>query len=85
MAAANPLAQESSVAQQLVEAGLTERQAEVLRLVARGLTYKEVGHALSISERTVRFHMTKIMDQLHLYNRAGVLAYARKLGIAPRG
>jgi len=62
---------------------LTERQAEVLRLVAGGLTYNEVGRQLSLSERTVRFHMTKIIDRLHLYNRAQVLEYARKLGIKP--
>lgn len=59
--------------------GLTGRQAEVLRMVALGLTYKEVGEQLSLSERTVRFHMTKIMDRLHLYNRTQVLAYAGKL------
>lgn len=59
---------------------LTERQAEVLQLVAQGLTYKEVGVRLSLSERTVRFHMTQIMDRLHLYNRAEVLAYARERG-----
>ena len=61
------------------EAGLTERQAEVLRLVAMGLTYDEVGEQLGISERTVRYQMTKIMDRLHLYNRAQLLAYAGKL------
>ena len=60
---------------------LTERQAEVLRLVAMGLTYDEVGEQLGISERTVRYQMTKIMDRLHLYNRAQVLAYAGKLGL----
>ena len=58
-----------------------ERQAEVLRLVAMGLTYDEVGEQLGISERTVRYQMTKIMDRLHLYNRAQVLAYAGKLGL----
>ena len=62
------------------EDALTERQAEVLRLVAMGLTYDEVGEQLGISERTVRYQMTKIMDRLHLYNRAQVLAYAGKLG-----
>lgn len=65
----------------LEEAGLTERQAEVLQLVAQGLTYKEVGLRLSVSERTVRFHMTQIMDRLHLYNRAEVLAFASKSGM----
>jgi DNA-binding NarL/FixJ family response regulator len=63
--------------------GLSEHQVEILRLVAEGLTYKEVGEALSISERTVRYQMTKIMDRLHLYNRAQVLVYAGKLGLKP--
>jgi two-component system NarL family response regulator len=67
----------------LVEAGLTERQAEVLQLVAEGLTYAAVGLRLSLTERTVRFHMTQIMNRLHLHNRAGVLAYAREAAAKP--
>ena len=58
---------------------LTERQTEVLRLVAQGLTYREVGQQLSLSERTVRFHMTEIISRLHLQNRNQVLAYASTL------
>lgn len=63
--------------------GLTERQTEVLRLVAAGLGYKEVGQRLALSERTVRYHMAEIMDRLHLENRAQVIAYAGKRGIKP--
>lgn len=63
--------------------GLTGRQAEVLQLVATGLTYKEVGEQLFLSERTVRFHMSQIMDRLHLYNRSQVMAFAGKMGIEP--
>jgi len=63
--------------------GLTERQTEVLRLVAQGLTYREVGERLALSERTVRFHMTEIISRLHLQNRNQVLAYAGKLGLRP--
>ena len=62
-------------------AGLTERQIEVLRLVASGLTYKEVGNALALSERTVRYHMAEIMERLHLEHRSQVIAYAGKLGL----
>lgn len=61
--------------------GLTERQTEVLRLVADGLTYREVGEQLSLSERTVRFHMSEIIARLHLYNRSQVLAYVGKHGL----
>ncbi len=70
---------------QPADEGLTAHQAEILRLVAGGLTYKEVAGQLSISERTVRYQMTKIMDRLHLYNRAQVLAYAGKAGLEPPG
>ena len=63
--------------------GLTARQIEVLQLVAEGLTYREVGERLSLSERTVRFHMTEIISRLHLQNRSQVLAYAGKLGLKP--
>jgi two-component system NarL family response regulator len=51
--------------------------------VAEGLTYREVGERLSLSERTVRFHMTEIISRLHLQNRNQVLAYAGKLGLKP--
>jgi DNA-binding NarL/FixJ family response regulator len=63
--------------------GLTTRQTEVLRLVADGLTYQEVGERLSLSERTVRFHMAEIINRLHLQNRSQVLAYAGKHGLKP--
>jgi len=53
-----------------VKKGLTPRRIEVLTLVARGLTYKEVGDALGLSERTIKYHMEKIVEQLHLENRA---------------
>lgn len=61
--------------------GLTARETDVLKLVAGGLTYKEVGERLALSERTVRFHMAEMMSRLHLQNRAQVLLYAGKLGL----
>lgn len=60
---------------------LTERQTEVLRLVASGLTYKVVGDRLGLTERTVRYHMLEIMARLHLEHRNQVIAYAGKLGL----
>lgn len=62
------------------EVRLTERQTEVLHLVSKGLTYKEVGQRLSLSEVTIRYHMSEIMRLLHLENRSQVIAYAGKLG-----
>jgi two-component system NarL family response regulator len=62
-------------------AGLTKRQAEVLRLVAAGLTYKEVATELAMSERTVRYHMSEMIDRLHLEHRSQLLAYAGRMGL----
>jgi DNA-binding NarL/FixJ family response regulator len=62
---------------------LNERQTEVLRLVAAGLTYKQVGEKLCLSDATVRYHMIEIMHMLHLENRNQVIAYAGKLGFTP--
>jgi len=64
---------------------LTPRQVEVLTLVAKGMTYKEVGAALYISERTVKYHMKQILDQLHLRNRAQVIAYAARTNLTRKG
>ena len=63
------------------EARLTKRQTEVLRLVAAGLTYKEVGSQLALRERTVRYHMAEIMERLHLEHRSQVIAYAGRVGL----
>ena len=60
---------------------LTERQTDVLRLVSAGLTYKEVGAELALSEVTVRYHMGEIMRLLHLENRSQVIAYAGEHGL----
>jgi DNA-binding NarL/FixJ family response regulator len=60
---------------------LKPRQIEVLKLVAQGLSYKEVGAQLALSPRTVKYHMAEIMNRLHLENRAQVLAYAGRLGL----
>ena len=62
--------------------GLSPRQMEILDLVSQGLLYKEVGKALGLTERTVKYHMGEIVQQLHLHNRAEVLAYARRHGMS---
>jgi DNA-binding NarL/FixJ family response regulator len=63
------------------EAGedLSLRQTQVLDLVAQGLTYKAIGTALGLTERTVKYHMSEIMQRLHLQNRDQVLSYARNV------
>lgn len=63
------------------DTGLTEREEEVLRLVARGATNKDIAAALCITENTVKFHLRRILEKLHLQNRAQAAAYAAQAGI----
>jgi DNA-binding NarL/FixJ family response regulator len=67
--------------EKLMDGHLTDRQLEILELVAKGKTYKEVGVALGLTERTIKYHMEKILDLLHLEKRAQVIAYAARMGI----
>ena len=60
---------------------LTERQMEILEMVAKGKTYKEVGEKLALTERTVKYHMGRIIELLHLKNRAQVIDYASQIGL----
>jgi two-component system NarL family response regulator len=62
---------------------LTPRQTEILTLVAQGLTYPQIGETLHLSEPTIRYHMRQILERLHLENRAQVIAYAARHGLAP--
>jgi DNA-binding NarL/FixJ family response regulator len=57
------------------EEHLTEREREVLQKVAEGLTNREIGEQLFISEDTVKFHLKNVMQKLHLRNRAEVVAW----------
>lgn len=61
---------------------LTEREVEVLRLVAQGLSNDEIAQQLVVSERTVRTHVSHILDKLHLANRTQLALYAVREGIA---
>ncbi|MGV2981677.1 response regulator [Camelimonas sp. ID_303_24] len=48
---------------------LSEREKQILRLVAQGLSNRQVGEALGVLEKTVKFHMTRIMEKLNVRNR----------------
>lgn len=61
---------------------LTEREVEVLRLVAQGLSNDDIAGQLVVSERTVRTHVSHILDKLHLANRTQMALYAVRQGIA---
>ncbi len=57
-------------------AGLTEREAEVLRLVAEGLTNKQMAQRLHLSEKTVSRHLSNIFAKIDVTSRSGATAYA---------
>jgi len=62
---------------------LTERELDVLQLVAQGLTNGEIAERLMLGERTVGNHISSILSKLHLANRTQAALYALREGIAP--
>ena len=65
-----------------VQEELTEREQEVLRLIAKGLTNLEIADSLSVTEGTIRFHINHILSKLDLTNRTQAALYALREGIA---
>lgn len=61
---------------------LADRDADILRLVAQGLTNQEIGDRLDISEKTVRNRLSLVFRQLHLKNRTEAALYALREGLA---
>ena len=62
--------------------GLTAREVEVLRLVARGLTNVEIAEELGLSDKTVAHHLTRIFNKTTTENRAAAAAFAIRHGLA---
>lgn len=60
-----------------VQADLSRREEDILRLVATGLSKKEVGRKLDIQEKTVKHYMTSILQKLHVRNRVEAAMLAR--------
>ncbi len=61
---------------------LTERETEVLRLVARGLAYREIADELYVSPRTVQNHVQNVLRKLQLHNRVELTLYAIEQGLS---
>jgi DNA-binding NarL/FixJ family response regulator len=64
-----------------IEVGLTDREAEVLRLVTRALTNRQIGEHLGISEQTVKNHLKHMVQKLRLRNRVDLAMYAKERGL----
>ena len=62
---------------------LTEREREIIRLVGQGLSNKDIAYKLSISDSTVRHHMTNIFDKVGVPNRQKLLLHAHHVRSSP--
>ena len=67
------------------EGAITPRQREVLKLVADGLSTKEIARAMGLSVKTVDSHRTNLMNQLNIHDLAGLVRYAIRNGITTAG
>jgi DNA-binding NarL/FixJ family response regulator len=61
---------------------LTDRETEVICLIAQGFSNLEIASKLSVSEGTIRFHVGNILGKLQLENRTQVALYALRNGLA---
>ena len=59
--------------------GLTEREREIITLLRQGLSNKDIAHSLSISDSTVRHHLTNIFDKVGVPNRQKLLVHAQTI------
>jgi DNA-binding NarL/FixJ family response regulator len=72
----NALVKRAEEKQQFPAPALTTREVEVLRLVAKGMSNREIAEELYISENTVKNHVRNILEKLHLHNRMEAVIYA---------
>ena len=61
--------------------GMTNREIEILKLVANGMVNKQIAFRLKISEKTVRNHVSNMYDKLGIYDRSQAVLYAVKKGL----
>jgi DNA-binding NarL/FixJ family response regulator len=72
----NSLAKKAEERQQFPAPTLTSRELEVLKLVAKGMSNREIADGLFISENTVKNHVRNILEKLHLHSRMEAVIYA---------
>ena len=67
----------------LKELGITQREHEILGLIAEGLSNREIGERIFVSENTVKTHSSRLFDKLGVNRRVQAVQKARTLGLIP--
>ena len=67
----------------LKELGITQREHEILGLIAEGLSNREIGERLFVSENTVKTHSSRLFDKLGVGRRVQAVQKGRELGLIP--
>jgi DNA-binding CsgD family transcriptional regulator len=70
-------------ARKVKELGLTPREHEILGLIAEGLSNREIGERLFVSENTVKTHSSRVFDKLGVNRRVQAVQKGRELGLIP--
>lgn len=70
-------------AAKLTELGITQREHEVLGLIAQGLSNKEIGERLFVSENTVKTHSSRLFEKLGVSRRIQAVRNGKELGLIP--
>ncbi|HZK67271.1 MAG TPA: response regulator transcription factor, partial [Chloroflexota bacterium] len=63
--------------------GLTQREREILKMIAEGQSNKQIADTLSLSVRTVQAHRANLMAKLHMHDRTELVRYAIRKGLIP--
>jgi DNA-binding NarL/FixJ family response regulator len=71
----------SRLAERMMRTNLTAREIEILKMLAKGPTNKQIGHALGISDHTVRNHVNSILEKLEVSDRTEAATTAIQRGI----
>ncbi len=67
----------------LAELGVTRRELEILELIARGLSNREIAETLFVSENTVKTHSSRLFDKLSAKRRTQAVQIGKELGLIP--
>lgn len=70
-------------ATKLAEVGLTPREHEILGLIAQGLSNREIGEKLFVSENTVKTHSSRLFEKMQVRRRVQAVQRGRELGLLP--